>query len=584
MRSAATALLVMGCLALVATSTPRRVGDGVEYWAMTEQLASFRLPAATHTDILRLERDARRIGHGYETSPLRFDHLVAADGRQDFPHFWLYPLVSVPGLWFTRLVGLHPNWAFTLTNLLLLAIAFAIVAREVSGAWAALLLIGPVIWWYDKSHGDVFTLSLLAAGCALWRRAPAWTLVLVALAAAQNPALMPVWAVVAAFALWRTGRGAVGGGIIGACIVAVPLAYYMWRLHVWSPLTGYTQATWPSIRTMASFVIDPNIGLLANVPVVGAALAWVVAIAWRERRLTPIVWRDWLLIAIVWAGLLAGFAQSTNFNHGATPGINRWTLWLTPWLLLLIVPLRASARTVVVLAALNTLWAVWFFRPSLPEVYRYPTRTASWLWTHAPAWYSPAPEIFAERASHREPAILPAAWEGCTKVLAIHGEWPAPCLPPADVPAACFASDALCYADNATPAHIVMLGPSRFQSVLAGRRWSAAQPHVAALRARITAAHLVPRPLAESAVRSTDGVSWASVWTGASTIAIYLDTISPTASLQLRVDTDYHGDLIDLDHDGRVLGVVEVPRSGENPSSVVLPAPASHALLFLSAR
>ena len=110
--------------------------------------------------------------------------------------------------------------------------------------------------------------------------------------------------------------------------------------------------------------------------------------------------------------------------------------------------------------------------------------------------------------------VLPTAWEGCTIVLLIDGEWPSPCIPPASVPPACFGPDALCYADAA---HVVILGASPFQPVLAARRWPAGQPHVTALRARIAAAvardsRFMPQPLAESAVRATDGVGWASVW------------------------------------------------------------------------
>jgi hypothetical protein len=647
------ALLLLGCFGLVALSTPRRVGDGVEYWAMADQLGSFRLPSATRADILRLERDARRLGHGFDASPLRFPHLVAADGRQDFPHFWLYSLVNVPALWLTRLAGAHPNWAFTLTNCALLVMAFVIVSREVSTAWAALILVGPLIWWLDKAHGDVFTVTLLAAACALWRRAPLWTLLLLAIAAAQNPVLMPVWALVAIVALSRAsargeetrdvgsrapaeppgdsprealsrrrrrlapvmrasvGRSVLLGVVLGAAIVAVPLAYYFVRLHVWSPLAGYTRPAWPSVRTMGSLVWDANVGLFANVPFFGVAMIGAIADAWRRRRRVPLVGRDWLLLAGAWGLLLAGYAQSVNLNHGATPGINRWTFWLMPWLLLVVstgAASQTSAMTrhqrapavLIVLAALNTASAVWFFRPSLPEVYRYPTLLASWLWTHAPAWYSPAPEIFAERVSHREPPVLPTAWEGCTKVLTIDGQWPVPCLPPTRVPPACFGPDVLCYAsrsadtcaalpddrtDRTDRTSFVPLGTAPFPWLLASRRWSASAPFVAALRTRIAAGlardpQLRPRKVSESALRATDGVGWVSVWMGASTIAIYLDTVAQDASLQVRVDGDHHGELTDLDT-SRVLATVDVSRSGEQPTAIVVPTAVPHALLWL---
>jgi hypothetical protein len=604
-----TALLILFCIGLVATSTVRRVGDGIEYWAMAEQLAAFKRPSASRADILKLERDGRRIGHGFEASPLRFPQLVAVDGRQDFPHFWLYPLVNVPALWLTRMAGVHPNWAFTLTNCALFAWAVMVVSRQVSVLWATIILIGPLIWWIDKAHGDVFTVSLLAAGCALWRRKPGWTLLLVALAAAQNPALMVVWVLVASVtaisAIRRTTHR------------REMLTYYFARLHVWSPLIGYTHVTWPSLRTIVSLLADPNVGLLVNAPFFAAAIVWAIQSACRQRRTSPLVWTDWLLVAGAWGLLLATYTQSVNVNHGASPGINRWTLWLMPWLLI-VVPRRAShasmpsgtatesgtgaasARRVFgkgrsyglaslvlfLLAVLNTVWAVCYFRPALPEVYRYPTRTASWLWTHAPGWYSPAPEIFAERVSHREPAVLPAAWGSCTKVLVIDNEWPAPCLPPASTHRACLGAARLCYATSSDDGvQVVALGEARFPSTLVQRRWSAAQTFVGTLRTRIETGRkrdpqLRPRALAESALRATKGVAWASVWMGASTIAIYVDHVSPGAIIQVRVPADYHGELIDLETD-RVLTHVDVPRSDERPTPLVLATTASHALVWL---
>jgi hypothetical protein len=616
-------MFVVFCVAMAATSTARRVGDGSEYWAMAEQLGAFHRPSLAPGDLRRLEREAQRIDHGFEASPLRFDHLVAADGRQDFPHFWLYPLVNVPGLWLTRAAGVHPNWAFTLTNCALLAVAFVTVSRHVSVVWAVLILMGPVIWWIDKAHGDLFTVSLLATGCALWYRAPGWTLVIVAVAAAQNPALMPVWLLIAGVASvmslmeirgGRGGAGTLAGAGIGGAIVALPLVYYMTRLHVWSPLIGYTHPGLPSMRAVVSLLCDPNVGLLANVPILAAAaLAGLTigrqrsepqATGERSTVAAPLArarasWREWAIVAGAWVILLAGYSQSVNLNHGATPGINRWTLWLTPWLLLIVpvpAPVRADAGVqrarhaiVVLLAALHVLWSIWFFRPGLPEVYRYPTRAASWLWTHAPAWYAPAPEIFAERVSHREPPVLPNAWAGCTIVLLIDGEWPSPCLPTAPAPATCRGPDVLCYAvpgdASGNQTTFVSLGKASFPTAIAPHRWPADAPFMAALRARVAAAlerdfELHTDAATDATVRATEGVSWTHVWKGRSIMLIYVDNVRSGASLRLRSDADHRGTLIDLDTNQKLTDIF-LPRAGEHPTTFELPATVRNGLIWL---
>jgi hypothetical protein len=601
----ATTVFVLFCAALALTSTPRRVGDGVEYWAMAEQLAAFRPPSAAAGDLTRLEGEAQRIGQGFDVSPVRFPHLVGADGRQDFPHFWLYPLANVPALWLTHAVGVHPNWAFTLTNCVMIAVAFYTVSRSISIVWAVLIFGGPLIWWIDKIHGDLFTVSLLAAGCALWRAAPGWTLGLIGIAAAQNPALMPVWALIAGIAgirVWRTGglrtggvRGVFVGAAIGGAIIAVPLAYYMTRLGVWSPLIGYTHPGAPSIRAMLSLVADANVGLLANAPLFLAA----VLVAWR-----PASWREWREYAIVigaWMILLAGYAQSVNLNHGATPGINRWTMWLMPWLLLIVAASgqatlggeasagRARRAIVPLVATLHVAWGIWFFRPGLPEVYRYPSALAAWLWTHAPSWYAPAPEIFAERVSHREPPVLPVAWPGCTIVLLIDGQWPASCLPTADPPAVCREPDGLCYAiPSGGRTTFVDLGKASFPSVIGADRWTSDAPFMAALRTRV-AAGLARDPAlngdaaANAVVRATQHVSRTNVWKGRSLLLIYVGNVQSDASLRLRVDADYRGALIDL-ATNQAIAEIAAGRSGEHPTDLPLPRAVDHALIWLESK
>ena len=71
--AAATALLVMGCLALVATSPPRRVSATASRtgrWANSSP--RFVPRSASPAGLRRLEREAQRIDRGFEESPLRF--------------------------------------------------------------------------------------------------------------------------------------------------------------------------------------------------------------------------------------------------------------------------------------------------------------------------------------------------------------------------------------------------------------------------------------------------------------------------------------------------------------------------------
>ena len=201
------------------------------------------------------------------------------------------------------------------------------------------MLAGPLTWWIDKAHGDVFTVSLLAIACALWAEAPSAALVVAAPAAAQNPALMPLWTLWAIVAAWRLGadratrRTALVAIAAGGAILSLPLAYYQWHLRTWSPLMHYVKPSPPSMRTMLTLVADPSVGLVPNAPFVCIGAAVLCATALR-RSTSRVPWTTWLIAAAGSASLLASFAQSVNLNHGATPGMNRWMLWLTPFVLL----------------------------------------------------------------------------------------------------------------------------------------------------------------------------------------------------------------------------------------------------------
>jgi hypothetical protein len=56
--------------------------------------------------------------------------------------------------------------------------------------------------------------------------------------------------------------------------------------------------------------------------------------------------------------------------------------------------------------------------------------------------------------------------------------------------------------------------------------------------------------------------------------------VSPAASLDVRVDADYRGQLVDLDT-GRVLASLTVAKSTEQPSAIALPFSVQHALVRL---
>jgi hypothetical protein len=147
------------------------------------------------------------------------------------------------------------------------------------------------------------------------------------------------------------------------------------------------------------------------------------------------------------ACLLAVFGRVGNLNHGATPGISRYGLWLIPLAIPFLRDYRigsVSKWCLGVAAIAGVVWSIAFYRPSLPESYDHPSRAALWIWTHYPSVNNPVPEIFAERLLHQEDIRPIAATPGCEKVLTYNGHWPDRC--PVVLPAQCFLGT--CYANR----------------------------------------------------------------------------------------------------------------------------------------
>jgi hypothetical protein len=172
--------------------------------------------------------------------------------------------------------------------------------------------------------------------------------------------------------------------------------------------------------------------------------------------------REWAGLSPLLIGaavLLFAATQTPNVNHGGTPGMSRYGVWLLALLLPLAVQADVAVRwrpPMAVAGALTVLVAALTLHPRFPDaaITPSPTPVASFVWTRMPALDNPLPEVFAERVGHvdgRPP--LPVATAGCEKALIVATDagvsWPGSCEPRA-VPGECRAAGALCYANGAS--------------------------------------------------------------------------------------------------------------------------------------
>jgi hypothetical protein len=463
-------VVLAGFLAgLAFDSTPRRVGDAGEYVAMAMSLGRFSGPAVAPSDVEAFSYAVWAHDHGFT---LASPGLRGLDNRQDFAHFWFYPLLAAPFVRLAQAIGLHPNFGFATLNALLLLATAWVLLRRLDVASVLLLVAGPIIWWLDKAHTEVFTFSMLAIGLTLLREAPWWTMVALGAAATQNPPFVVALGLTLAWAVAVERRRDVRvwtGAAAGAGLALLHPLYYYSRLGIWSPLRLAVLPHWPGMAELTSVLWDPNLGILVFAPIFTLALiAGVVGLAIRApgRLAAPEIW----FAVALGAFFLFGFAQAGNANSGATFNPSRYGLWLIP----LAVPLLAqfndvwgSDRTWLrVAAALALVWSSLLFQPRFQENYVKPSQLANWLWTRWPSLDNPLPEVFCERVSGRDgEAALPIATPGCEKVLlagTASGDvlWPPQCRP-APVPAECAASGALCYANRRASGYGFAKAPSQ---------------------------------------------------------------------------------------------------------------------------
>jgi hypothetical protein len=498
------ALYVAGLLIAATLSTPRRVGDGGEYFAMTMRLASLQPPAVTREELAGLRAEIAKLGQGFDSALLEYPNLVGRDGRQDFLHFFLYPLFVAPMWRVAALFGWHPNWAFTVTNVGLLGLAAFLVLRRVPAAVWLGAFLSPIVWWIDKAHTEAFLFAAVAVAAATFDRNPTIALIAYALAGAQNVAVgmtYPVFALLLWYSARREAAGAAAPSramtwrvaipaAAGAALVLSPLVYSWIRLGRVSPMAEYAEAALPTLGGLAGFVFEPNIGLLPSAPafgLVGLAVLWLLLpTRWRGVARGPTTLWWWpLMIQLM---LLVIWSQNPNANHGGTPGVNRWVLTL----LALGLPLAAagwlsiglSARTTVSLLAIAAaIWSVSSHLPSRPENYLQPTRLARWMWQSGWLQLTPA-EVFAERTQRREPATVPSHDGECRVLLIAGQQQPIECVPYSDaLPLHCRRAGSMCYAFVVPDRRHVIAAPNNgFFHVSAAPSWPASGPLAAGVR------------------------------------------------------------------------------------------------------
>ena len=561
------AAVLFACLlvTLAATSTPRVVGDGAEYVHLSARLASLHLP-----------------------------------GAGESRHFLFYSALAAPLVALLRAIGLDPLGAFTVLNGLLLAAAFYLAASRLHWYWCVLIFAGPILWWLDKPHTEPFTFALFAIAFALLESAPWWSLVAVGAAATQNPGNAVLLVILAAAAIAQRAdivkdRRFWAGLASGAALAALHPAYYLLRLGTPTRLAATGDIHWVTRPEYLAALVDPNVGLLPQVPFYAAALAGaLVLLAFRAPR--RLVGAGVLAAAASGAWLAFVAAMATNVNHGGTPGLSRYATWFIPLAIPLfqqvdrLFPRRLGWMAVPALA--SAIVGVWAFHPARAEAADRPTRLASFLWTRHPSFDNPLPEVFDERLRGLDENWLPVATPGCEKIL-LPGRggrdsvWPMPCAP-ASPPARCQVAGALCYANRTGTGYSFVSArvstPQAFRLDRSAAWPASAEPIVADLLASLAWWNMSVREVGspDAIIRSWRQVSQVYEWQAANRLFVFAVNVRPDAQLTAQVTEDMTGRF--TVEGGAVDGLPVRLQPGRGGQTIRLPSPQPWVILVVEAR
>ena len=456
-------LLVAGAIAicLIAGSPPRLVGDGREYLAQAIEFASFHGPAFRPADIPHIQQELARFDPALAEWDIWRSTVGAANRGRVFLHFWFYALLAAPGIWLTNALGAPPTFAFTALNVFLLGAALWVALPRVGAAACVLLFLGPIVWWVDKAHTEVFTFALLTIAFTLMRERPWWSMLAAGAASTQNPPIAMLVPILFLATVVRdrsaiTDRRVIAG-VLGAAVLALLHPVYTYAHHGrWSLLLEQTRDGLPTFQTLSAAVLDPTLGLIGNFPFFLMVVIAGLVTLMRSNTRRGVLSEDVVIPIAAAAIFLFSFSRTTNVHHGGTPSLSRYALWLIPLAVPLLSSLQRSggivwSRFLWTPSVISALISVFAFHPSVPQNSREPTWLATFLWTRFPAWNNPLPEVFIETQLQVDELRVPVATPGCEKILVAGGDdrgvWPSPCYP-ASLPRECQTRGALCYANR----------------------------------------------------------------------------------------------------------------------------------------
>lgn len=422
-------LLALALLALLLARPVSISGDALEYTVDAVAIASHGTPDIQASDIdrtmallpgrfdglFRMLKD--EIGRGVQDVYPAFAR--GRDGGVYPVHFFGYPLLAAPFLLLFEAFGQPPFKAFQAVNLVFVFVLglalrrfFASSTRAAIGLLLFMLCCG-VLYWDWTSPECMSAAALLSALLLFTSGMPVAGALLAGLAAQQNPTIVfffvfaplirmslgwerkTVVPAKAGVQAWRRTLLPLG---LGLAVAALPILFNLYQYGVPNLIAArFSDPGLIGSTRLLSFFADLNQGMIIAIPGVLAALLLV-----RGRGLRLLALCLLFTLALVVPALAV-----INWNSGAA-GPMRYVAWSAmPLLFALLAMLRElPAWRLPALGAVLALQAAAMVHATRYEYIEF-SPLAALVLKHAPHWYHPEPEIFAERMGRHDNWVEP---------------------------------------------------------------------------------------------------------------------------------------------------------------------------------
>ena len=412
---------------------PYATGDGIEYTLTTE--AFYRHGSASIRESDARDFKTEYIRHkawseNYKAAAFDTIHAFLKNSKvreyggfyrtkkdQNFGyHFSFYSLINTPARWLTTILDINPQYAFQITNFLLLGLtSFLLLFYFKLDTWYSISLVllvnfSAVFYYIAWSHPEIMTVVLVLLSLLFQREKKyLWSILLITLASLQNQPLLIllIWLVISAGhkEKWRIKNWIRIS--YPAFLFFLPSAFYFYYFGTTNLIkdAGYLDVSNVTYTRFLGFFIDLNQGMILSLNVLLAVYIILLVNRYRKVFTHQLKWRqdDFLPPLILLLTFIV--CMMSNWNHGMAI-VNRYAIWIGIIIvyhsieLLSTYGLRLKSSVICVVFAIQCLFIKihnpyndfdWCNLGHLPF--------AKWALMNYPHLYNPDPQIFIVRTS-----------------------------------------------------------------------------------------------------------------------------------------------------------------------------------------